>query len=426
MGKAAMSNFTKHSSSWLTFAAIAASMVTAPASAETISEQTIFSLSQAPAIAPAPSLPLQLSQATELDLLDRMEQRLLQLEQRQQELLEEIDQLKAQLQDPASVTPVEVELAETEPAELTAEEIKLTRSSRAQGLYLSGEVLFLQPTPGDKLDFAITDPGEALTTSGDVESVEYGNQPDTRIGVGYRQGNVDARLTWLKIENDSSATAERSEDGFLFSTLTHPAQNDSAETAEADASLTYTTTDLEVGYSLAANDRLDLRLFTGLRFADTDQRLKVAYDGVDFTDATLELDHSFAGFGPKLGADLRWQVGAGFSLFSRATGALLMGDSRTTYEETDNSGETIVAELKQRENDRIIPVAEMALGIDWSQQVTDNIGLGITVGYEYQNWFNAYNNVQFLDNASPGVFTDSDEDMGFQGFFVRSGLSLNF
>ncbi len=361
------------------------------------------------------------SETSVTDIVQRLEQRLVDLETRQRELLDEIDALKFQLQGQSSLPLVDIAADKQ-----VEQSIELTNSGREQGLYLSGEVLFLNPNLGDELDFAIADSGEALATSGSLEAVEYGSETDTRISVGYRQGALDGRLTWLSIENSNSESAIRPESGFLFSTLTHPAQNDSAETAEAEASLSHVTTDVELGYSIAANQSLDMRLFAGLRFADINQDFNVAYDGVDFTNANVDLEHSFAGFGPKVGADLNLRLGSGFSLFSRVAGSLMVGDSRTTYNETDNDGDSVIADIKHRDNDRIISMLEMALGIDWSKQVTDNIDFGLSLGYEYQNWFNAYDSIQFVDNASPGIFNSERENIGLQGIFFKSGVSLDF
>ena len=362
-----------------------------------------------------------LAQKTEAEML---REQLTRLEAQQEVLRQEIDSLKQQIMgdeglgDDAIV--VDAEMAELDTA------LAVESSDRPQGMYLSAEVLFFEPNPSDVLDFAIADDSEALAVGGDVAIVDYHDTPNTRVAVGYRKDDVDVRATWLNVESDGSASAERPDNGFLFSTLSHPSQNDRADTAEAETTLEYTTTDVEVGYALELGDKFDLRLFSGLRFVDTDQDLAVEYDGVDFTDSKVLVEQDFAGFGPRLGADARWLLGSGFSVFGRASGSLLMGDRQVSYLETDNNGEDIIADFKQQNSDEVMPVVEMALGIDWTRLITEEFGLSLSAGYEYQNWFNAYGDVQFVDAANPGLFTESQGDMTFQGFFVRTGLSLNY
>ena len=356
------------------------------------------------------------AQKTEAEML---QEQLNRLETQQEMLRQEIERLKAQITDDESVA---IEDDSDEGDEVLAVE----SSDRPQGMYLSAEVLFFEPNPSDVLDFAIADDSEALAVGGDLAIVDYHDTPNTRVAVGYRKEDVDVRATWLNVESDGSASAERPDNGFLFSTLSHPSQNDRAETAEAETTLEYTTTDLEVGYALELGEKFDMRLFSGVRFVDTDQDLAVEYDGVDFTDSKVLVEQDFAGFGPRVGADARWLLGSGFSVFGRASGSLVMGDRQVSYLETDNNGEDTVADFQQQNSDEVMPVAEMALGFDWTRVVAEGIGLSLSAGYEYQNWFNAYGDVQFVDAANPGLFTESKGDMTFQGFFVRSGLSLNF
>lgn len=357
-----------------------------------------------------------MAQKTEAEML---QEQLTRLETQQEILRQEIDSLKLQIlgNDPIVLEDESTELAEA---------LAVKSSTRPQGMYLAAEVLFFEPNPSDVFDFAIADDSETLAVGGDLAIVDYHDTANTRIAVGYRKGDVDARATWLSVESDGNASAERPDNGFLFSTLSHPSQNDRADTASAKTTLDYTTTDLEVGYALEFGEQFDMRLFSGLRFVDTDQDLTVKYDGVDFTNAKVLVDQDFTGFGPRIGADARWLLGSGFSVFGRAAGSLVMGDRQVSYTETDNDGEDVVADFQQQNSDEVMPVAEMALGLDWTHAIAERAGLSLSVGYEYQNWFNAYGDVQFVDAANPGLFTESKGDMTFQGFFVRSGVSLNF
>ncbi len=357
-----------------------------------------------------------LAQSTDLS---SMEQRLLDLEMRQRELMDEIDALRGQLAEQ------ELDSAIHTAADPVAQPI-LSDTERPQGLLLSAEVLQLKPTVSGGIDFAIEDPGDALAVGGNLATLDYHNATDVRYGVGFRKGNVDVQARLLSIDTEARSSAERPDGGFLFTTLTHPAQNDSAETAEAETRLEYSTADLELGYALQAHQNFDVRLFAGLRFADTDQDFEFDYDGRDFTETEVEISRDFSGFGPRIGGDVRWLMGSGFSAFGRAAGSLLVGDMRSRYTETDNSGQDLVADLDRTNRDQLIPVAELALGLGWSGKLSKELGAELSVGYEYQNWFNAYNTSTFVDDSSPAVLSERSGDLSFRGFFVKTGLSLDF
>lgn len=351
--------------------------------------------------------------------LSGLEQRLLDLEMRQRELMDEIESLRGQLADQELDSAIETA------AEPMAKPT-LGDTERPQGLLLSAEVLQLKPTVSGGIDFAIEDPGDALAVGGSLATLDYNNATDVRYGVGYRKGNVDVQARLFSIDTEDRSSAERPDGGFLFTTLTHPAQNDSAETADAETRLEYTTTDLELGYALQAHENFDMRLFAGVRFADTDQDFEFGYDGRDFTETEVDISRDFSGFGPRIGGDVRWLMGSGFSAFGRAAGSLLVGDMRSRYTETDNSGQDLVTDLNRTNRDQLIPVAELALGLNWSGKLSEQLGADLSVGYEYQNWFNAYNTSTFVDDSSPGVLSERSGDISFRGFFVRTGLSLDF
>jgi hypothetical protein len=355
--------------------------------------------------------PAPIDPGTSTDPSASIEEKLRRLEQRQQQLVEEIDGLKTQLK----AAPI-------------AQPAKPIVPSRPQGFYGKAEVLMLKPGTTSSVDYAITDPllGEFTATGGTLQKVDLDRQTNVRWGIGYRQHPWDIGFQTLSLKSSTSGSAQKPIDGTLYPTLTSPLQNNNADTANANLNVRFTSTDLEAGYTLQPSDRFDLRLFTGLRVADTEQRFNVNYDGGDFTNGEFRFKRNFSGIGPRLGAEARVNLGSGFSIFGRASGSLLIGNSKLQLRETNDSGNEVVASVSDRNQQQSIPVAEAALGMNWSQPIGKQAMLNLGVGYEYQHWFNAFDNARFVDSQAPGAFQTNRGDINFGGLFVEAGVAAKF
>lgn len=342
----------------------------------------------------------------EQQLLEKLNQ----LEQRQQQLEQELNALRKQL------TP------STTPAVVTAPE------PRPQQIEVSAEVLFLKPRPSNLMDFAIRAPADALAISGDIQQVNYNDIGALRYGLTYRPENTNWRIgaTHTSFSTEGQQSAARPAAGFLYSTFTHPFQNDSADTADASARLSYRATDLEIAYNLSPNRSLGVRLFGGLRFSDVQQEMNVTFNGRDFNQATTKTSNEFTGFGPRLGAQIDLNLASDLKLFGRGSGSLLLGNRTIFYEETDNNRTDLVARFNPGSQRQVVPGLELALGLSWQPKISPGANLNFSVGYEYQHLFNVSDSIRFVDSASPGVFTQSKNDLSLQGLFFLFGISSQF
>ncbi len=346
------------------------------------------------------------------DTDDTLQNKLQRLEERQQQLEQQIDTLKQQLSNsPQNAPKAAITVPENLPSALT----------------IYAQPMFLRVTPDTSLDFAIADPGTALATSGQLATVNYDRATALRIGASYRPQNTAWEIggSHTFFNTDGTASAVRPANGFLFSTLSHPLQNDSAETADAKAKFNYNVTDAELAYNFKVGRGLGVRLFSGLRFSNTRQSMAVTYNGRDYTNGRLEMTNDFRGFGPRLGAEARVLMGGGFSLFTRGSAALLFGKQSSSFRETDRNGADVIADLG-RDRNQTVPVVDLAIGLDWVQPLSKSTKLTLSLGYEYQQWFNVMDNIRFVDAASPGVFAQSQSNLSLHGFFVKTGLQFEF
>jgi hypothetical protein len=370
---------------------------------------------------PAPALAQQLA-LTEAEAEALFEQIRL-LEERQELLEQEIDILRQQLneQSPPS-DPGVVDLEDAEPGIVTAE-----AEPTPGGIDLSVGLWSFTPRLSGFQDFAIVDPGNALVVGGELAAVDYEPIAAARFGgdVRFKGSGIDIGFNTFSFEASGSARAVAPPNGFLVATLAAPAQNELAETASARSTIHYTATDLEVGYRFNLGSAVEGRVFTGLRFADIDQGMTVRYDGIDFTDSELDMNRTFSGEGLRLGGAANVPLGAGFSLFGRASGALMLGDVSFRQTEIDNDGLDTLTSLENTEA-RLVPMIELATGLNWQGNLSEDSRINLSFGYLFEQWFNVLDDVRFVDSSGIGVITQEPMDLTSDGLYFELGFEVDF
>jgi hypothetical protein len=343
-----------------------------------------------------------------------LQNRLLQLQQRQQQLEQQIQELKQQINSPArdQVT------------------VKTPENNGKSELKVFAGPVFIQPRLSDLMDYAIVDPAapNTLATSGDLKQVDLENATAIRFGAAFRPSGSawDFGATFTQFDTEGSSKAEAPTNGFLFSTQSHPFQNDQADTATAKANLDYSSTNVEIGHTFQIGRQLGVRVFGGVQAAAIDRNMTTKLDGVDYTNGKIKLTNEFNGVGPRLGIEGKLLLGSGFSLFGRGAGSLMVGESSARFKETDNDGADTVANIGYNQGGQLVPVLEAALGLDWEAALGKSAKINLSAGYEVQQLFNVTDNIRFSDAASPGVFTREKGDLNLHGFFVKGGLSFEF
>jgi TolA-binding protein len=350
---------------------------------------------------------------------NELRQRVQELELRQQELEEEIDSLRQLIEQQA------VEEEPTVPEQEVAEEPAI---EDLQGLEFSAEAVFLQPRTSSLQDYAILDPGNALFVGGELVAPNYQQNTAGRFQLAYYLPNspLSFSATHTTFDSSGNSSVTRPVNGFLLATLASPVQNESADTASSTINLNYDVTDVEVVYDLPSAGSLDTQLFGGLRIANIGQRNDVTYNGVDFTNGAVNIERYFSGYGLRLGGQANLNLGSNVSIFGRAAGSVLVSDITTNQQETDNNGADLIVSLNRTATGRVVPVMELAAGLQWQPLVAENLNLDFAAGYEFQNWFNVADTTRFVDNSGTGVVTQDSNDLSFTGFFIRLGILFRF
>ncbi len=286
-----------------------------------------------------------------------------------------------------------------------------------QGLFGAVEYLLLRPRRG-AFDFGIADPANDFIPGGKLESLNYELRSGVRASIGYRfkdsPWGVSMAYTFLRSSADRTINAPTG--GLIYPTLTRPGLTDEVGSAVAQSSLEYNVFDLEIGRRFHIDERLNVRAFGGIRFANIRQDFDVQYDRYDANLARVMTSSNFDGFGPLLGGEATLSVFRGFQLYARGSGALLTGKLVNPITETNNGGITHYASLDYRTR-RVIPVMGMGIGGGWQHK-----NVSIRVGYEITNWFGLIDQPRFTNDFAIGKVTTRQSDLSLEGLFFQLGL----
>ena len=95
------------------------------------------------------------------------------------------------------------------------------------------------------------------------------------------------------------------------------------------------------------------------------QTFVAAYFGRDADGALVDTRQGWTGVGPLFGAETACEIGGGFGLFGRASGALLTGTMKNPLTETNNAGATVYTDLRDRFA-LTVPVFTLGVGLSYS------------------------------------------------------------
>jgi len=147
--------------------------------------------------------------------------------------------------------------------------------------------------------------------------------------------------------------------------------------------------DLEIGKEMWFRHSIRLKPYVGVRFAQIKQTNKFEVPGsvVTFalpgTVSLFELDgvlrHNYLGGGPRIGADLSWLVGCGFSFYIKGAANYLWGEMQNRYK--DNF---VLEGLDKDHHWEGTGITDFSCGIGWSDLwYNERRRLTFRFGYEH-------------------------------------------
>lgn len=174
----------------------------------------------------------------------------------------------------------------------------------------------------------------------------------------------------------------------------------------------YNAADLVFGQVLFIANRLVLRPFAGLRFAD-----------LDITDSnnTLNLQNEshFVGLGPRAGLSAKVLTNTGFSFVGSMAGSLLVGNINSDL----NFLPSTVGNISNDEGLNTVPELDARVAVDYIPPIsTPDAAIGLQLGYQVVEYFNVAN-VDVLDSQFTNS-VNSSSNFGYQGPYLRLHVSF--
>ncbi|QDT62814.1 Lpg1974 family pore-forming outer membrane protein [Calycomorphotria hydatis] len=148
----------------------------------------------------------------------------------------------------------------------------------------------------------------------------------------------------------------------------------------------------------------------GFRYGKVTQDSNVTLSDAGGVIASSQSNNSFHGIGPVAFAEMRRPIGcSGLSILANVRGSMLYGDHKDSIVNFDSTAVTTTQQYHTNNQD-LIPIAEMQLGVEWSVWLSNISVFSIQVAWETQTWFGT------------GNTRTRDDDLGFDGFTAAMAL----
>ncbi len=305
--------------------------------------------------------------------------------------------------------------------------------------WIRGEILVWTAEAGT-LDFVIPNfpvSSTPLGQTGEVEEAKFGWDPGFRVEVGHRFRpdfwELALQYTYINIDGTDSFSRPSDPTRVLMPTKDN-VSTQATDSARSKVDLFYNVFDLMLARSFLPTKQLIVRPTMGLTGTWMDREMDVKYNGVGSpSNETHNRDKwEFHGGGMRVGIDLDWYIGSGFSLFGKSSLAALIGYYKNTFEaDTNNAGSNLppaTIENAKYDDQRIATHLQMQMGPQWGKMWND-VGILIFAGYEVNAWFNVeemrYSNpTNTTSTITPRHTVINTSTLGMQGFVGK--IQLNF
>lgn len=307
---------------------------------------------------------------------------------------------------------------------------KMFNPNEVQGdnhLWVDGEVLYWKAYE-DNLGYGVTSDSTSRIDDGHVQHPHFQWDWGFRLGVGVkmpRHDQWDLYVGYTYVQAEAHGHADKT----LFPSWMAPFASSGTYVSSAKANLDAHVNigDLELGRTCMVGSWLTLRPFVGVRGLVIDQDYSIEYKGGTAAGSDTYRNHMSADLwavGLRMGVDTLWGLGSGFSFYGNGAASLLSSHLSNQQHEKFKKTDTTFVDLRNT-NSSVIPVAEVALGIQWDYLFhRDRYHFGLKFGWEFNVFFDQNRLVRFVNNANPGPLTQNDGDLAFQG--LTFGMRFDF
>lgn len=307
--------------------------------------------------------------------------------------------------------------------------------------FAKGEFLYWRPDQAG-MTYVLTSSGSGGLTLGSTnkeihQSSKYG--PGFRIGIGMEQtSNFDAGIYWTDFNQTthSSISSPTLLATQMLGSPTSPVvvggSTFGAGQPRSKWRLRYSFVEGVLGGRITSNEDFLLRAYAGVIGGHIKQRQTINYDNFFdltnsvFLNAEVKQKNNFHGVGPKFGLSTHYRIMYGLGILTDISASFLYGKASNPVTTTvlgDPAGFPVSQiEVAYKQN-RILPLLQGKLGIDWEVFVADLLYVSIGMQYEIQyvigTWRNQSSSNQNLYTSDAGY-----SNLTLQG--LTASLSVGF
>jgi len=301
--------------------------------------------------------------------------------------------------------------AETDPSSFFAK----------SGFQAEAEGLFLKPD-NSNLEYAsvitVTDHFNFF-----FKNIPLTYQPGFAVGIGYLspdRNNLFLRWTRLRTSNSDAVVASSNQivelPFFIFN-------NELFQRGQGEASFRYDAVDLDTGLYEIFKQKVQMRFFAGLRYAEIKRDLSS-----QISNATTTLRFSsqmrFAGAGPRFGIDALYAMAPMLGLVADvAIGGLISITSDSVF---TLFGITPLPYTLDKTT-RAVPVVDAKLALQFMYKTKGGTLIALSGGYQLSHYFNAFtqpNIYTVKDDGGPQIAYTSPLAASFQGPYFAASVNL--
>jgi len=252
---------------------------------------------------------------------------------------------------------------------------------------------------------------------GEVKDNDFDWEWGLKAGIGYSLAHdgwdICAQYTYYN--PDSTSSSGKTPPGGLLP-LCHLAQI-IAQKVKSSFEVDYDNVDFELGRNYFVSSFLSFRPFLSVKstWIDLNQRITyvasplndIAFPG-EFTTSAFDFksksESKLWGIGPRIGANTRFHLGHGFSIFGDFATSLLYGYFRTLHKEffpphvlQQLDGESLFKVRTKKH--QFVPFVQMFVGLEWGDYVNHHHQhVRLKLGYEVQYYWRA-NQMQEIETS---------------------------
>ena len=334
--------------------------------------------------------------------------------------------------------PAMVHCQEAPCPEKTQDPIFYNSSSRkevkgGQNLFVTGDLLFWQASE-DGLEFVVDNKHSTTAViHGSADGPHFGWDFGFRVGMGYnlKHDQWDLYLNFTHYHGNAESTKTADAGGALFPLWQSPfmAPDGGYVThAKANWAITMNMADFELGRDFYVGRWLSFRPFLGLKGGTIQEKYHIEYSGgtavPEGDEDQIHMTNHFWGVGVRLGVDSLWNFTKEWGLYGNGALSLLPGQyniqQKEKFERTSSPSFKIQDHISMT-----LTFAELSLGLQWDHMFAkDRYHLGMKLGWELNLLFDHNLFMKLVSATAPGIFTQSDGDLSFQG--LTFGLRFDF